>query len=199
MKSDLIVIGLTGGIASGKSTVLQEFKKRGVETLDCDKIAREVVRVGQPAFKLIVKKFGRGVLKEDGSLDRLKIGEIVFKDPEKRKKLEEIIHPRVFEVISRRIVSAKPGLLMVDVPLLFETQSQRIFEKTIIVWVPLKVQCARLMQRDQLKMEEALNRIQSQWPLDEKRALADFIIDNSKSLKETREEVSRLYDQLVLG
>jgi dephospho-CoA kinase len=192
-KKKMLVIGLTGGIASGKSTVLSIFENLGVKTLDSDIIARDVVKKGKPALKEIVKKFGKEFLKKDGALNRKKMGDLIFQYKQKRKDLEKIIHPKVIEIYKKTIKSLKSGILVIDIPLLFEAGLQRQVNKIVTVWVPRNVQIKRLTQRGKLSRKEALLRINSQWSLERKRNLSDFIVDNSGSLEETKKIVTYLY------
>lgn len=191
-KNKKIVIGLTGGIASGKSVVLNEFKKLGVETLDCDKIAREVVEPRQTAYKKIVKVFGKEVVKNDGWLDRTKLGEIVFHNSRKRKTLEQIVHPQVIKILYEKINRSNSNLIIVDIPLLFEAGLEKMVNKTIVVWCSKKDQFARLLKRNGMRYGDAITRIRSQWPLKKKKQFADFVINNSGSLTETKKHVKQL-------
>ena len=191
-----IVVGLTGGISSGKSTVLNYFKKLGAKTLDSDKIARDVVQKGNPALKEIVKKFGKEFLKKDGTLDRRKFGKLIFENKAKRKELEKIVHPRIIEVYKKNIKSLKSRVLVIDIPLLFEVRLQNLVDQIITVWVPRNVQIRRMIKKWGLKKEEAICRIQSQWPLEQKKKLSDFIIDNSNSLQETKKQVDALFKKI---
>jgi dephospho-CoA kinase len=174
-----ITLGLTGGIASGKSTVLNQFRKRGAAVIDCDKIAREVVRKGEPALAKIIKLFGRRVLKRDGSLDRAALGRIAFSNSAKRKALEKIIHPEVKREVFKRVKKIRQDVIVVDVPLLFEAKWQACFDKTLVVWTTEKTQVSRLMRRDGFSRGEAIKRIRAQMPLAQKKRLADFVINNS--------------------
>lgn len=188
-----IVIGLTGGIASGKSRALSEFKRLGAKTLDCDKIAREAVRPGNPAYNKIVKLFSKSVLKPNGALDRKKIATIVFNDSLQRKKLEEIVHPSVIRQLKIKIDAVKSGLIVADIPLLFEAGLEKIVDETVLVWVPRKKQLYRFMKREKLSRDEALLRIRSQMPLSKKKKLAGHVIDNSGGWEKTKRRVKELY------
>lgn len=191
-----IVVGLTGGIASGKSTVLKEFSKRGAKTLDCDTIAREVVGKGRPALKKISQIFGRKILQRNGSLDRAALAKIVFNNPKKRKILEKIVHPEVIKILNDKISAIKSGLVVVDIPLLFEAGLQKMVDKIIVVWVPLKTQCDRLILKNKIKPQEALRRIRAQWPLDKKKRLSNFVIDNSASLRQAKKQAGQIFEAL---
>ena len=187
-----ITIGLTGGIASGKSSVLKDFKRLGARVLDCDRMAREVVRPGQPALRKIRKAFGKEVLLKNGSLNRPAMAKIVFKSRPKRKKLEKIIHPEVVRLLKKRMACIPSGLVVADVPLLFESGLERMFDKTLVVWTPLKTQLARLMDRSGMSKGEALSRINAQWPLARKRKMADFTLDNSGFWADSRSQTVSL-------
>ena len=197
MKQKTLVIGLTGGIASGKSLVLKEFRKLGSQTLDSDVIAKDVVEPNQSAYKKIVKIFGPNILQKNGNLDRKKLGSLVFFDPKKRKLLESIIHPEVIRNLRQEIKSSQSQLLVIDIPLLFEAKLQNLVDKIIVVWAPLNQQMARLQKRNKLSSGEIRNRIRSQWSLKKKCAWADFVIDNSKNSSHTRSQVKNLYTFLT--
>ncbi|PYI56887.1 dephospho-CoA kinase [Paenibacillus flagellatus] len=187
-------IGLTGGIACGKSTVAAMFVRRGAALIDADRIAREVVLPGSPALGLVAERFGPGILQPDGSLNRKALGDIVFRDAAARKELEAILHPRIRALMRERMHRAEletpDKLVVVDVPLLFESKLEAMFEETVLVYIPQELQLVRLRDRDGLTAEEAESRIASQMPIDEKRALAGTIIDNSGTLEETDRQVN---------
>ncbi|NGP45018.1 dephospho-CoA kinase [Bacillaceae bacterium SIJ1] len=183
-----IVIGLTGGIASGKTTVAQWFIEKGWPVIDADIISREVVQPGEVAYNAIVQQFGKRILTEDGHINRKKLGQMVFSDREQRSTLNEIIHPTV----RKRMREQKEALLaknvpaiILDIPLLFENERQKEVDTTLLIDVSADVQLQRLMKRNDLTKEEAQQRINAQMPLSEKRRLADACIDNSGSLDET--------------
>lgn len=188
-------MGLTGGIASGKTTVARMFSKLGVSVIDADEIAREVVEKGTPAFEEILREFGMGILKEDGEIDRKKLGNIVFSSAEKRERLNKIVHPYVRErmLLKVRELSEKTEKIILDIPLLFETGAHEWLRPIILVYVPEEVQVKRLMERDGISYDEAMMRIRSQMPIEEKRRLADYVVDNSGSLEETEEQVKEIY------
>lgn len=188
-----MIIGLTGGIASGKSTVSGLLAQLGALLIDADQIAREVVLPGSPAWLEIKQTFGDDVIAEDGSLDRKKLGSLVFRDRDLRRKLEAITHPRIRSRMKERMYELNEAhpekLIVVDIPLLYESQLQSWFEEVLLVYVPESVQLARLMQRDQLTEAEAAARLQAQMPIEEKRQLADWIINNSGTREQTKEQV----------
>lgn len=190
-------IGLTGGIASGKSTVSAMLVELGAALVDADQIAREVVEPGMPALAEIARTFGEAVLNEDGTLNRKRLGQIVFADAAQRKRLEQIVHPAIRRIMRQRMAElekADPGRLVVaDVPLLFESGLEGMFERVMLVYVPPHVQLERLMARDGLTREQALERIAAQMPIERKRELADIVIDNSGTKERTREQVLRYW------
>lgn len=195
----LLRVGLTGGIATGKSTVSRMFAELGVWVLDADRAARAVVEPGEPAWCEVKQAFGAEYFLPDGHLDRAKLGKLVFADEQARKKLEGIIHPKVYELMEREASQrevAGDKLVIFDIPLLFETGYEKL-DKTIVVYVPLAVQLKRLMERDGLNKEEAEKRIAAQMPMEEKIARADFVIDNSGGVESTRQAVQELWQRLV--
>jgi len=189
------VLGLTGGIGSGKSMVASMFANLGAEVIDADQLAREVVEPGQPALEEIATAFGSDVLMPDGRLDRGKLGRIIFADPVARARLNAITHPRIQERMAAEMArrGSRPGLLIVDIPLLYENDRASTVEAVIVVWVDLKTQLRRLNERDGLTADEARQRIAAQMPLDEKRARADLVVDNSGSRENTRRQVEAIY------
>ena len=193
-------LGVTGGIASGKSTVAHMLEELGAPVIDTDVLAREVVEPGKPAFRAIVDYFGKQVLQGDGALDRKKISGIVFKDIEKRRKLEGLIHPRITEVVSSRldaILKKDPdAIIQVVVPLLIETNQQQRYHRILVVYVPEQIQIQRLAKRDNITREAAANILKAQLSIDEKVAHADFVIHNDKTMEETREQVRDLWKRL---
>jgi dephospho-CoA kinase len=198
-----IIAGLTGGIASGKSTVAEMLAVAGARIVDADRIAHQVVQQGQPAWQDIVRHFGPTILKPDGQINREALGAIVFNDREAKQALNVIVHPRVFEVMQqdiRQLVIDHPGdLLILDVPLLIESGWHEFLPVVILVYVPEAVQRTRLMRRDGLSAAEAMARIRAQMPIDAKRDLADFIIDNTGTLEETRRQVRAVYAKILAG
>ncbi|MDG0874655.1 dephospho-CoA kinase [Paenibacillus thiaminolyticus] len=192
-------IGLTGGIASGKSTVSRLLVERGALLVDADRIAREIVLPGSPALDQIADRFGADMLLPDGSLDRKRLGNVVFSDAAKRKALEEITHPAIRQEMMmqmRRLEEEHPqSLVVVDVPLLYESGLTDRFEEIVVVYVPQAIQLERLMRRDGLTEAEASERLLSQWDIEKKRERADYVIDNSKGMEETRQQVEQFWLQ----
>ncbi|MCY8179467.1 dephospho-CoA kinase [Bacillus paralicheniformis] len=192
-----LVIGLTGGIASGKSTVAQMFQQCGITVVDADVIAKEAVEQGMPAYQKIAETFGQGVLLETGGIDRRKLGEIVFANEEKRMQLNAIVHPEVRKMMIKQrdeAIRAGERFVVLDIPLLYESGLEHLTDKVIVVWVPMERQLERLMKRNRLTEDEALNRIHAQHSLDEKKKKADAVIDNSGSLKDTEAQLHQLLD-----
>lgn len=194
------LLGVTGGIASGKSTVSTMLLELGSPLIDFDLIARQVVEPGTPGLAKIVDYFGRQVLVDDGSLDRKKVSEIVFGDMEKRKKLESFTHPAIHEEFIKQadaIASENPAaIIQVAVPLLIELNLQHLFDKILVVHVPAEVQEGRLVERDNITPEKAANIMKSQLPIAEKLQFADFVVDNTGDLGYTRSQVKKIWHDL---
>jgi dephospho-CoA kinase len=200
-------IGLSGGIGSGKSTVSRLLNELGAIIVDADAIVHELQAAGQPMLKEIAAAFGDGVLTDDGALDRPALGSIVFRDPERRRELEQIVQPPVVAEMARRAkVAIDDGVPMVvmDIPLLFEgkktgrgSAAAMQYDATICIWVPMETQIERTMSRDECDRGEAERRIAAQLPIDEKREMADHVIDNSGTPEQTCEQVEALYAQLT--
>lgn len=191
-----VIVGLTGSIATGKSLVSKYFKELGVPIIDYDLVSKMVVEPGLPAWHDIANYFGREILHKDQTLDRPKLGVIVFGDEEKRRKLESFIHPRMEEEVQsqeKAALEADPdAVVMHDVPLLFETGLDKRVEKTIVVYASEENQLKRLKKRDAMSEEDARSRIKAQFPLAEKMKRADFVIYNDGSLEETKRQVEKL-------
>ncbi|TMD41882.1 MAG: dephospho-CoA kinase [Chloroflexi bacterium] len=189
------VLGLTGGIGSGKSLVASLFARLGAEVVDADQLAREVVEPGQPALAQIVESFGADILLPEGRLDRARLGQLVFADPSARARLNAITHPAILERMRQEIAAraGRDGLLVLDIPLLYESGRQNLVEKVVVVWVDRATQLERLTGRTGITAQAAQQRIDSQMPLDEKRARADYLIDNRGTTEETERQVRALY------
>lgn len=186
------ILGVTGGIATGKSTVVDVFRKAGVPIVDGDLIAREIVEPGQPALKALVVAFGEEILTED-RLNRKKLGEIVFNDPAKRQLLDRLLDGYLRGAITDQIKDAAKTapLVVADIPLLYEADYQQYMDQVAVVYIPKELQLTRLMQRDHLTEEAALQRMKSQLSIEEKRQKADFLFDNQGTREETRQQVLR--------
>ena len=194
------LIGLTGGIATGKSTVSALFKKAGAMIIDADQIARAVVKKGLPAYREIVAQFGRKVLLSDEEINRTMLGDIIFNDPQKKQLLNSIVHPHVNEEVNRQIKltqKAHPdAVVILDVPLLIEAGLHDNLNEIIVVYAPQDIQIQRLMQRDHISEADALARVQSQMPIEEKKKLATLVIDNSGTIENTRSQTLDIYKRL---
>ena len=198
--------GLTGGIASGKSTVAAMLRDLGAHIIDADKIGHEMLVSKSPAYPELVAAFGRGILDSAGRVDRRKLGPVVFSDPAKLQQLNCIVHPLIIERISQLAAqhcSQNQGaVVVVDAALIYETGIPGRFVKTIVAWCRPEQQVERLIAKTGLSREEAERRITSQMPAEEKRRRADFVVDCSGSLEDTRRQVETLYPvlkQLAIG
>lgn len=182
----MFLVGLTGGIGSGKSTVAARLVEHGVELIDADQIAREVVQPGKPTWSKLVEHFGREILDDEGFIDRPKLGRIVFGDEKKRAVLNELTHPPVVNEIAERLelLQAFDGVVILDVPLLVESGVSRSYEAVVVVAAKPDTQLARLVQLRGMKSEEAQARIDAQAPLDEKLAVATHVVWNEGTLDE---------------
>ena len=195
-----LVVGITGGIATGKTTVCNMLKEMGAYLIDFDQIAKKVVEPGRPAWKQIVEYFGKQVISDDGTINRKKLSQIVFADLEKKKMLERFTHPWIYEEFVRQIneiAKRDPNaIIQVAVPLLIELNQQYRFHKIVVVYTSKETQIERLMKRDRITRQEAENMLSAQLPIDEKVRYADFVINNEGSLEETRRQVVELWERL---
>lgn len=197
------IIGITGGIASGSSLVAGMFRDLGAVVIEADKVAREAVQPGTDAFRKIVDTFGKDVVFPDGTLDRRRLGAIVFKDPVARRRLNVITHPEIRRRIQTQVQKAQAeqpdAVVIVDIPLLLDTTGPEAFELdgVIVVVAHPEQQIERLMARDNLTREEAAHRLAAQRPVTEKASEADWVIDNTGSIEETRRQVGILWSELA--
>ena len=194
------LIGVTGGIATGKSTVDRMLEAHGAAVIDADQLAREVVRRGEPALEEVAARFGPDVMQPDGTLDRERLGRIVFADRRARSDLDQITHPRIAELMRDRVAAALAGpapLVAVDIPLLFENAREPMFEGVLLVYAPREVQIRRLRERNGLDEAAALQRLAAQLPIDEKRDRATWIIDNTRGLEATARAVDDWWETAV--
>lgn len=195
----MLKVGLTGGIATGKSFVLSVLGELGCKILDADLTAREVVEPGQSAFNEIVAHFGGEIVGHDGRLDRPKLGAIVFSDSAAREKLNSIVHPKVYEAQARWLAEVEArdphAIAIIDAALLIETGSFRRFDKLVVVYCEPQIQIERLMARNNLSREDAAARISAQMPSAEKLKYADFAINTSSGFEDTRRQTKNLYLQ----
>ncbi len=195
----MLVVGLTGGIASGKSTVSRMFEQAGIPVICSDELAREVVRSGSPGLSEIRRIFGDDVLDDEGELDREAMARLVFHDPSKRKLLESIIHPRVAEEQNKRLKTLERqghSIVVIDVPLLYEVGWERLVDLVVVVYTPRHVQEERLVNRDGMSADDARSRLDAQMTIDEKRRLADRLVDNGNTLEDTRRQVASIIEEL---
>jgi dephospho-CoA kinase len=196
----MLKIGLTGGIATGKSYVLSVFSELGCEVSDADAMAHRAIEQGRPAYLDIVDQFGRDVLNEDGSINRAALGAVVFTNKSARERLNEIVHPRVYEAQAEwfeEVAGRDPdAIAVVDAALMIETGSYRRFDKIIVVYCDPELQLRRLTARNGFTVEQAQARISAQMPSDEKLKYADYSIDTSKGFEDTRRQVEEVYEKL---
>jgi dephospho-CoA kinase len=193
------LIGLTGGVGSGKSTVAAILCELGAEVVDADEASHAVYEPGTPGFAAVVRDFGQDYVR-DGRIDRKALGELVFKHPEARRRLNTIVHPLVREWMAQRTVEAVERgaeVIVQDVPLLFENKLEELFPTTVLVWVPREVQVERLVNGRGFTPERAREVIAAQMPIDEKRSRATHVIDNSGTRESTRAQVERLWEALT--
>ena len=195
-----LFVGVTGGIASGKTTVADMLAEMGAAHIDYDLLARQAVEPGKPAWKDILEYFGSQVLNEDKSVNRKKLGGIVFQDSEKRKKLERFTHPRIHELFVEQlgeITTRDPGsIIQVSVPLMIEQNLQHMFHKLVVVYVSEETQVERLMARDRMSEDDARAILKAQLSIEEKVEYADFVIYNDRSVVETKKQVQDLWQKL---
>lgn len=196
----MLRVGLTGGIACGKTYVTEQLRSLGCEVLDADQTARAVVEPGQPAYQEIVEEFGHEILQTDGTIDRAKLGAIVFADAPRRARLNAIVHPRVHEAQARwmaEVTERNPAAIaVVDAALMIESGGYQQVDKLVVVYCAPEIQLARLMTRNNLSLEEAARRIAAQMPSNEKLKYADYSIDTSDGFAPTDRQVIALYTEL---
>ena len=187
-------IALTGGIATGKSYVAARLREAGVPIVDADVLAREVVTPGSPALAAIRKRFGPDAVRRDGSMDRIRVGQIVFKDKRARLDLEAIIHPAVIKAIQEFFAALpkRTPFAVADIPLVFETGREKEFDAIVVVACPREMQLQRLMERNKLSKEDAEKRLAAQLPIDQKVKKATYVIKNDGTFEETDKQVDDL-------
>lgn len=196
----MLLVGLTGNIASGKSTVAQLLSERGATIIDADVLARRAVERGSEAFDAIVRRWGTSVLSPDGHLDRAALRRVVFGNPPELEALNDIVHPEVERLRSQRIEDARARgdrIVVCDIPLLFEKKMVDLFDRIVLVDAPRPLRLERLVVDRGLRETEAMDMIASQMPADLKRARADFVIENQGTLTELEEQVAELWATLV--
>ena len=192
-----LILGLTGGIASGKSTVSGFFQQLGITIVDADLIAREVVSPNSPALIEITNQFGDDILLPSGELDRAQLRHIIFQDTEAKAWLNGLLHPLIRQEIVAQLNSAKGPYVVLDAPLLFENGLDKLCAKTAMVDIPVEMQISRATTRDGVTKAQIENIIKAQMPREEKRAKTDFIIDNSQSLQNTQQQVTAIHAHFV--
>ncbi|MBC8079748.1 MAG: dephospho-CoA kinase [Gorillibacterium sp.] len=198
-----MIIGLTGGIACGKSTVAAMLADRGAAIVDADQLARESAAPGSLGLQQIVEHFGSDMLQGDGTLDRKRLGNVIFNNESARKDLEAILHPLIRLKMHERMNELdghQPNrLVVVDVPLLYESGMDSMFPEIMVVYVPRDIQLKRLMQRDGITEEQAQLRLLAQMPIEDKKLLADILVDNSQGLQETEQQIDKFWQRKELS
>lgn len=196
----MLRVGLTGGIASGKTAVAEMFRQRGCRLIDADRLAHDLIRPGQPAYQEIVGAFGREVVGADGLIDRKRLGAVVFADLARLEQLNRIVHPRVIAAVERefaRLAKEEPAaIVLVEAALLVEAGYHRTLDKLIVTWCRPEQQVERLLQNGRLSRAEAEQRLAAQLPPEEKRRHADYVIDSSGSLAATERQVESIFEEL---
>lgn len=190
------IIGITGGIASGKSYVSSVVKKSGYPVIDADQISKELSEKDKPVYNAIVRTFGESYLDENKNLDRQKLASLIFNDKQAKGLLNGISHPLIIDEMERQIKNAESDLVFVDVPLLYESHIENMFDKIVCVYLPRTIQIERLMKRDNITYEYAVKKIESQKSLEEKKNLADFVINSSNSFDYVDKSVIELIKTL---
>ena len=198
----MLKIGLTGGIATGKSHVLEQFRRRGVPSLDADELAHGVTAAGTEATAAIAARFGDGILAPDGAVDRAKLGPIVFADPSARRELEAIVHPAVYRAVAAGVrafeLIGDDPFVVVDVPLLYETGAEKDFDRVVVTACSPETQLARLRARGMTE-DAARQRLAAQWPTEQKASRADFVVNTDGTFEETSAQVEEIVRRLQPG
>lgn len=195
----MLTVGLTGGISSGKSTITSWFLEKGIIVLDADEIVRQLQKPGSPLLNDLAREFGSNVILETGELARDVLGSIIFHDEVAKQKLNDMIHPLVKKKLVEGIEQAKAcgeQLVILDVPLLFESGFESLVDETLVIYVSRDIQVKRLMQRDQIDEDYALAKINSQMSLEKKRDRADYVINNEHSIRELRTQFEQMFEML---
>jgi dephospho-CoA kinase len=198
----MLNVGLTGGIATGKSTVVRMLVKKGARVIDHDALVHTLQEPGRPVWNRIVEAFGREILDAGGRIDRKKLGVLVFGDEGRRKALEGIVHPAVLEEAQRERdrIGRKDerAIVLSDIPLLLEVGMQGLFDLILLVYAPPEVQIARVMKRNNMTRDEAVARLEAQMPIDEKLKRADVVIRNDGTMKELQQRVDEVWEELLV-
>jgi len=196
----MLIVGLTGGIASGKSLATRILRELGAHIIDADKIVHDLLAPGQDACREVVGHFGKEILLPDGSIDRRKLGDIIFSHPEERSWLNQCIHPRVFQVYQTQVHYLRErqpdAIVVMDAALLIETGYHKHMDRLIVVYADQKDQVKRLMERDRFTLEQAVARISSQMPLADKRKYADYVIENIGTREATEQQTREVFEKL---
>ena len=195
--SDIPIIGLTGGIGSGKSTVAEAFRQHGINTVDADSASRAVVEPGMPALESIGEHFGANILQQDGSLDRAALRSIVFSDPQQKAWLESLLHPLIREWIIQQLQNSTGPYVILESPLLFETDQHQLADTVVLVDIPEELQIERASARDSNLADQIKRIIDSQMPRQEKLSRADIVFDNSQPLETVASRVADLHNQFL--
>ncbi|KTD21464.1 dephospho-CoA kinase [Legionella israelensis] len=196
----MLCIGLTGNIATGKSTVSEEFKKYGAKIINADSIARKLTEKGTAAYHEIIKHFNEDIVKKDGELDRKKLREIIFSQPEEKKWLENLLHPLIRQHIQKEIISTQNDYIIIEIPLYFKREDYPYIDRVLLVTAPESLQIERIMQRDQCSKEEAMATINHQPDLKKRLSIADDVICNDgnlSTLKQRIDELNRKYQHYI--
>ncbi len=198
----MLIVGLTGGIVSGKTTVAQILHGLGAKIIDADKIGHQIMRPHQKVWKNIVQHFGEEILADNQEIDRKKLGQIVFSNQNKLNLLNQITHPEIISEIKRMInqikdKSTRDTICIIDAPLLYEANIDYLVDRTIVVYLDYEKQIKRLYQRNGLSREEAVKRIKSQIPMEKKARMADYVIDNRLSIEQMKAQVIQIWEELI--
>jgi len=192
-----LIIGLTGGIGSGKSTVAEAFRQLGIETVDADQASRAVVEPGMPALLAIAEQFGNQIIQADGSLDRAALRQIIFTDPDQKLWLESLLHPLIRDWIVQRLQAATSPYVILESPLLFETDQHQLVDKTVLVDLPVELQIERACARDENQADQIQRIIDAQMSREEKLSRADILLDNGQPLDSLAARVAAVHQTLL--
>ena len=197
LSSGSLIVGLTGGIGSGKSTVAEAFRQLGIDTVDADQASRRVVEPGMPALTAIAEHFGRQIIQADGNLDRAALRQIIFTDPAQKQWLESLLHPLIRDWIVQQLQASTSPYVILESPLLFETDQYQLVDKTVLVDVPVELQIERACARDGNQADQIQRIIDAQLPRQKKLSRADLVVDNSPPLDSLAQRVAALHETLL--